>query len=84
MSKPNPTEGLPIDPLDQLRTMREAARILNVGYHNIRGLVRSGRIPTYTVGNTRIWVTLRDILAAASEGGSTAFRPFLDDGKTAN
>lgn len=50
--------------LDQLKTYRQAAVSLGVGYHVIQRAARRGLIKTYTLGTSRRYVKLRDIFAA--------------------
>jgi hypothetical protein len=52
--------------LDQLRTFRDAADRLGIPYFKVQRAARRGLIPTYSILNTRKYVTLRDILSRMS------------------
>ncbi len=64
-SKPAPPS---LDPLDRLRTFKEAADALGIPYYKIQRAARNGLVPTYGILNGRRYVTLRDLLDRMSAG----------------
>jgi hypothetical protein len=56
----------PIDELDKLRTYRQAAELLGIGYHKIQRAARKSIIRTWSLGDSKRYVTLRDILERMS------------------
>ena len=62
----SPTDPPVLDELDRLRTYKQAAEILNVGYHVVQRAARRGLIPVYRVGNSRPRVTVGDFVRLMS------------------
>lgn len=58
--------NLVLDELDKPRSFREAAEILGIAYYKIQRAVKAGILPSYSLFNSRRYVTLRDILRVMS------------------
>lgn len=56
------TDKTPVDEPDKPRTLEEAAEALGVPYHVVQRTARHGLVPTYRLGTTHPYVTLRDFL----------------------
>jgi hypothetical protein len=52
--------------LDRLRTYKQAASILGLPYFKVQRAALQGLIPTYSIFNSRRYVTLRDIITRLS------------------
>jgi hypothetical protein len=57
---------VPTNELDRLRTYREASELLGLPYFKVQRAALKGLIPTYSLLNSRKYVTLRDIIARLS------------------
>jgi hypothetical protein len=57
----------PLHEIDKLRTFREAAEMTGLKYHVIQRAAKHGLLKTYSLGTSKKYVTLRDILDAASK-----------------
>jgi len=72
--RPSPSAPLPLqmsgnkasDPfseLDKLMTLKSAAEALGLPYHKVQRAAARKLVPTYSLGDTRKYVRLRDILS---------------------
>ena len=61
------SSGQPVHELDKLRTFRQAAEMTGLKYHMIQRAAKRGLLKTYALGTSKRFVTLRDVLDAASK-----------------
>ena len=53
----------PLSKLDKLMTLKSAAEALGLPYHKVQRAAARKLIPTYSLGDTKKYVLLRDILS---------------------
>jgi hypothetical protein len=60
------TNANPVDELDKLRPLKEAAALSGLKYHIVQRAAKRGLVRTHSLGSSKRFVTLRDIFQAAA------------------